>query len=84
MILDEPTATLDPIAEAEIYERFDFLVGQKTAIYISHRMSSCQFCNRIIVLDKGKIAEEGTHEELIAKEGIYAKLYKTQADYYKC
>ena len=84
VILDEPTAALDPIAEAEIYERFDFLVGQKTAIYISHRMSSCQFCSRIIVLDKGKIVEEGTHEELIAKEGIYAKLYKTQADYYKC
>lgn len=84
VILDEPTAALDPIAEAEIYERFDFLVGQKTAIYISHRMSSCQFCSRIIVLDKGKIVEEGTHEELIAEGGIYAKLYKTQADYYKC
>lgn len=65
VILDEPTAALDPIAEAGIYENFDSLVGEKTAVYISHRMSSCKFCDRIVVLDHGEIAEEGTHEQLL-------------------
>lgn len=82
VILDEPTAALDPIAEAGIYENFDSLVGEKTAVYISHRMSSCKFCDRIVVLDHGKIAEEGTHEQLLEQNGIYAKLYQTQAEYY--
>ena len=82
IILDEPTAALDPIAEAGIYENFDSLVGEKTAVYISHRMSSCKFCDRIVVLDHGKIAEEGTHESLMERHGIYAKLYQTQAEYY--
>lgn len=82
VILDEPTAALDPVAEAEVYENFDKLVGDKTSIYISHRMSSCKFCDRIVVLDGGKIAEEGNHSELLAHDGIYAKLYNTQAEYY--
>ena len=82
VILDEPTAALDPIAEAGIYENFDSLVGEKTAVYISHRMSSCKFCDRIVVLDHGEIAEQGTHEELLEQNGIYAKLYQTQAEYY--
>ena len=82
LILDEPTAALDPIAEAGIYENFDSLVGEKTAVYISHRMSSCKFCDRIVVLDHGEIAEEGTHEQLLEQNGIYAKLYQTQAEYY--
>ncbi|MCR5374724.1 MAG: ABC transporter ATP-binding protein/permease, partial [Lachnospiraceae bacterium] len=82
VILDEPTAALDPVAEAEVYENFDKLVGDKTSIYISHRMSSCKFCDRIVVIDGGKIAEEGNHSELIANNGIYAKLYNTQAAYY--
>ena len=82
VILDEPTAALDPIAEAEIYENFNQMIENKTAIYISHRMSSCQFCDRIIVLDKGKISEEGTHEILVNKQGIYAQLYQMQAQYY--
>lgn len=82
VILDEPTAALDPIAEAEIYEDFNHLVGNKTAIYISHRMSSCKFCDHIVVLDGGKIAEMGTHEELLQRGGIYTDLYETQAQYY--
>ena len=82
VILDEPTAALDPIAEAEIYENFNQMIENKTAVYISHRMSSCQFCDRIIVLDKGKISEEGTHENLVNKQGIYAQLYQMQAQYY--
>ena len=82
VILDEPTAALDPIAEAQIYENFNEMVRNKTAIYISHRMSSCKFCDRIVVLDAGNIAEMGTHDTLIAENGIYARLYQTQAQYY--
>ena len=82
VILDEPTAALDPIAEAEIYEQFSQMVSGKTAVYISHRMSSCKFCDRIVVLDHGRIAEDGTHDTLLAKHGIYASLYETQAQYY--
>ena len=79
LILDEPTAALDPIAEAGIYENFDSLVGEKTAVYISHRMSSCKFCDRIVVLDHGEIAEEGTHEQLLELEdGAYRALYNAQ------
>ena len=82
VILDEPTAALDPIAEAQIYENFNEMVKNKTAIYISHRMSSCKFCDRIVVLDTGSIAEMGTHDTLLAENGIYARLYQTQAQYY--
>jgi ATP-binding cassette subfamily B protein len=82
VILDEPTAALDPIAEAQIYENFNEMVRNKTAIYISHRMSSCKFCDRIVVLDAGNIAEMGTHDTLLAENGIYARLYQTQAQYY--
>ena len=82
LILDEPTAALDPIAEAEIYEQFSQMTAGKTAVYISHRMSSCKFCDRIIVLDHGRIAEDGTHDTLLANHGIYANLYETQAQYY--
>lgn len=82
VILDEPTAALDPIAEAEIYEQFSQMTAGKTAVYISNRMSSCKFCDRIIVLDHGRIAEDGTHDTLLANHGIYANLYETQAQYY--
>ena len=82
VILDEPTAALDPIAEAEIYKQFSQMTAGKTAVYISHRMSSCKFCDRIIVLDHGRIAEDGTHGTLLANHGIYANLYETQAQYY--
>ncbi len=82
VILDEPTAALDPLAEAEVYERFDRMVKGKTSVYISHRMSSCRFCDDILVFDKGRIAERGSHEALLAKEGLYAKLWHAQAKYY--
>lgn len=84
VILDEPTAALDPIAEYEIYRQFNTLVENKTAIYISHRLSSCQFCDIIYVFEKGEIKEVGTHEQLVHKEnGIYADMFLTQAQYYK-
>lgn len=84
IILDEPTAALDPIAEAEIYSRFDRIVGDKTAIYISHRLSSCRFCDRIAVFDKGRIVQIGTHEELLADvKGRYFELWHAQAQYYE-
>ena len=83
IILDEPTAALDPIAEAEIYSKFDGIVGDKTAIYISHRLSSCRFCDKIAVFDKGEIVQLGTHEELLADEkGKYHELWHAQAQYY--
>lgn len=84
IILDEPTAALDPIAEYEIYRQFNTLVGDKTAFYISHRLSSCKFCDRIAVFSDGKIAEYGTHNELVKlKDGIYSKMFEAQAEYYR-
>lgn len=83
VILDEPTAALDPVAEYDIYRQFDSLVGGKTAIYISHRLSSCKFCDRIAVFSEGIIKEYGTHDELILiNNGIYAEMFKAQAKYY--
>ncbi len=83
VILDEPTAALDPVAEYEIYRRFNDLVEGKTAVYISHRLSSCKFCDRIAVFSGGTIAEMGTHDELVRKQdGIYAEMFKAQAQYY--
>ncbi|HBH95740.1 MAG TPA: ABC transporter ATP-binding protein [Ruminococcaceae bacterium] len=83
VILDEPTAALDPVAEYDIYRQFSTLVGGKTAIYISHRLSSCKFCDRIAVFSEGRIKEYGTHDELICIDnGIYAEMFKAQAKYY--
>lgn len=83
VILDEPTAALDPEAEYEIYNHFDKLVGGKTAIYISHRLSSCQFCDRILVFGDGTIVQNGSHEELIKNvSGLYYQMYSTQAKHY--
>lgn len=83
IILDEPTAALDPIAEAEIYEKFNDIAGDKTAIYISHRLSSCKFCDEILVFDKGMVIQHGTHEGLLADEtGKYRELWYAQAQYY--
>lgn len=86
ILLDEPTAALDPIAEFEVYSAFNEMVGNKTAIYISHRLSSCRFCNDIVVFDGGRIVQRGSHEELIQKEdGMYYSLWNAQAQYYeKC
>lgn len=84
LILDEPTAALDPIAEYEVYRQFHTLVGDKTAFYISHRLSSCRFCDRIAVFSEGKVAEYGSHDELVKRPGgIYAKMFEAQAQYYR-
>ncbi len=83
IILDEPTAALDPIAEAEIYSKFNEIVEDKTAIYISHRLSSCKFCNEILVFDEGMIVQQGNHEDLVDdKNGKYFELWNAQAQYY--
>ena len=83
MILDEPTAALDPVAEAEIYERLHEIAGDRTAVYISHRLSSCKFCDRIAVFHEGTVVQQGNHEELLADmEGMYYRLWRAQAGYY--
>ena len=83
IILDEPTAALDPIAEAEIYAKFNEISGDKTAIYISHRLSSCKFCDEILVFSHGSIVQQGTHEALLnQQDGKYAALWNAQAQYY--
>lgn len=83
VILDEPTAALDPIAEFEIYSHFDQIVGDKTALYISHRLSSCRFCDEIVVFDEGEIVQRGTHNELLKhKDEKYYELWNAQAQYY--
>lgn len=84
VILDEPTAALDPVAEYEIYRKFEELVGGKTAVYISHRLSSCRFCDKIAVFADGIVSEYGTHQSLLKKEdGLYAKMFAAQAQYYR-
>lgn len=83
IILDEPTAALDPVSEHEIYTKFNAITGTKTAIYISHRLASCRFCDDITVLEKGRIVERGSHGELLEQNGIYAKMWQAQAQYYR-
>lgn len=82
IILDEPTAALDPMAEAEIYGKFNDIVTDKTAIYISHRLSSCKFCDEIAVFDRGQVVQQGTHDGLVEAEGKYRELWNAQAQYY--
>ena len=83
LILDEPTAALDPIAEAEVYSSFNEIVGDRTAVYISHRLSSCRFCDEIVVFDRGRIVQQGTHEELVEQTNCkYYELWSAQAKYY--
>ena len=82
VILDEPTASLDPIAESNLYERFNNIIGDKTSIYISHRLASVKFCDVIAVFADGEIVEYGTHSELMEKDGVYADMFSKQAQYY--
>lgn len=83
LILDEPTAALDPIAEEDIYKKYHEMTKEKSSVYISHRLASTRFCDRIILIDQGRICEEGTHEELRKLGGEYAKLYEVQSHYYR-
>ena len=83
IVLDEPTASLDPISEHDIYTKFNGIVGTRTAVYISHRLSSCRFCDEITVMEDGTVAERGTHESLIEADGVYKALWEAQAEYYK-
>lgn len=83
MVLDEPTAALDPIAESQIYQKYNELVDGKLSLFISHRLASTQFCDRIIMMEHGLIVEEGTHAELMKQGGKYAELFEIQSQYYK-
>lgn len=84
VLLDEPTAALDPISEYEIYREFDHIVGDKTAVYISHRLSSCRFCDKIAVFHEGSVVQTGSHEELLQDgKGKYLELWNAQAQYYQ-
>ena len=83
MLLDEPTAALDPIAESEIYHKYNQISEGKTTVFISHRLASTNFCNRIILIEDGAICEEGTHRELLDKKGKYYNLFEMQAKYYR-
>lgn len=83
IILDEPTAALDPIAEAGIYSKFNDIVGDRTAIYISHRLSSCRFCDEIAVFDQGNVVQMGSHDTLVETDGLYRELWYAQAQYYE-
>ncbi len=83
VILDEPTAALDPLAESRMYEKYYEMTRDKTSIFISHRLSSTRFCDRILYMEEGRIIEEGNHSQLIEKEGAYAAMFHTQAQYYE-
>ena len=83
IVLDEPTAALDPIAENDIYLKYNEMTQGRTSVYISHRLASTRFCDRILFIENGAIVEEGTHEELIQKNGSYAELFHIQSKYYQ-
>ncbi len=83
LVLDEPTAALDPIAESDIYQRYNQLTQGSTSVYISHRLASTRFCDRIVLIENGGILEEGTHEDLLSKGGRYAELFEIQSRYYR-
>lgn len=83
VVLDEPTASLDALAESKLYIQFNKFIGNRTALFISHRLASTKFCDKVIVFKDGKIIERGTHDELLLKAGLYAELFEVQAKYYK-
>lgn len=83
VVLDEPTSALDAIAEQELYEHFDEMIGDRSAVYISHRLASTKFCDHVAMFENGKLTEYGTHDELMAKDGAYANMFRTQAKYYR-
>lgn len=83
LLLDEPTAALDPLAESEIYQKYSDMANNKTSLFISHRLASTRFCDRIILIKDGGIREEGSHEDLLKLDGEYAKLFEVQSRYYK-
>lgn len=83
VLLDEPTAALDSVSEHHLYQQFDEISKGKTVIYISHRLSSCRFCGRILIIHEGRLVQNGSHEELLKESsGQYAKLWNVQAQYY--
>ncbi len=83
VVLDEPTAALDPVSENRLYETYDEIMQGKTTVFISHRLASTRFCRRIVLIENGRILEEGAHEELLARKGRYYELFETQAKYYR-
>ena len=83
LVLDEPTAALDAIAESQVYEQYQRYSEGKTAVFISHRLASTRFSDRIVLLDQGRIVESGTHEELMVRGGAYAHMYEVQSRYYE-
>ncbi len=83
LVLDEPTSALDPMAESQIYQKYNEMTREKTALFISHRLASTRFCDKILYLEHGAVAEQGTHEELLRKGGAYANMFEIQSHYYK-
>ena len=83
MVLDEPTSALDAIAEQQLYQRFDHMIGKKSAVYISHRLASTRFCDKVAMFKDGQMIEYGSHEELMEKDGEYAHMFEVQAQYYQ-
>ncbi len=83
LVLDEPTSALDPLAESQIYQKYNEMTKEKTALFISHRLASTRFCDEILYLEHGKVVERGTHEELFRRGGAYAKMFEIQSHYYK-
>ena len=83
LVLDEPTAALDPIAEDDIYQKYNEMTKGRTSLFISHRLASTRFCDRILYLKDGRVAEEGTHEQLLKQGGGYAQLFEVQSQYYR-
>lgn len=83
MLLDEPTAALDPIAESTLYGNYNQISSQKTTVFVSHRLASTNFCDRIILIENGRICEEGSHNELLKQNGKYSMLFQMQAKYYR-